>query len=152
MRVQEGRVVFVIKTDTDDFYFECATKDHKDAWLVALEHVLVKTRSRVRSNAAFDSCNVAPPSEQSMVQVTDTLELPLHGANETTIALETGNVVTVVCVVCRATLRCIAIAQYVLCPECKCLTPLENNTTKATGGVGLGLLSTYDQSFRVSTS
>jgi len=102
--------------------------------------------------AAFDNCDIAPPSEpKRMVQVTDTLELPLHGANETTVALETGNAVTVVCVVCRATLRCISIAQYVLCPECRCLTPLED-THSAKGGVGLGLLSTYDQSFRVGVS
>lgn len=102
--------------------------------------------------AAFGSSDIAPSSDKPTVQVTNDLELPLHGANETTVALETGNVVTVVCVVCRATLRCIAIAQYVLCPECKCLTPLENRHMNACGGVGLGLLSTYDQSYHVGVS
>jgi hypothetical protein len=103
--------------------------------------------------AAFNDCQVSspPPSKQRMVQITNDLELPLHGAHETTIALETGNVVTVVCLVCRATLRCISKAQYVLCPECRCLTPL-NETMDATGGVGLGLLSAFDQSYRVGVS
>jgi hypothetical protein len=77
------------------------------------------------------------------VQLTDDLELPLHGANETSRALDAGKVVTVDCLVCRATLRCIDIAQYVICPECKCVTPLE--TRNSLGGVGLGLLATFDR-------
>jgi len=48
--IQEERHCFVIKTEANEFYFECATKQHKEAWLEALERVLVKTRSRVRSN------------------------------------------------------------------------------------------------------
>lgn len=102
--------------------------------------------------AAFDTCQVTaspPQAERKMVQVTEDLELPLHGAQETSAALDRGEVVTSVCIVCRATLRCIRKAQYVLCPECKCLTPLQDTHYNATGGVGLGLLSTYDQSYRV---
>ena len=49
---QEERHCFVIKTESDEFYFECATKLHKEAWLEALERVLVKTRSRARSTKA----------------------------------------------------------------------------------------------------
>lgn len=48
--IQEERHSFVIKTETREFFFECATKLHKEAWLEALERVLVKTRSRSRSN------------------------------------------------------------------------------------------------------
>lgn len=77
------------------------------------------------------------------VQVTDDLELPLHGAKETSRALDAGKMVTVVCLICQATLRCIDIAQYVLCPECRCVTPLE--TRNSSGGIGLGLLSTFDR-------
>ena len=48
--IQEERYRFEIKTETDEFNFECATKLHEEAWVEALERVLVKTRSRSRSN------------------------------------------------------------------------------------------------------
>jgi hypothetical protein len=48
--IQQERYRFEIKTETDEFNFECATKLHKEAWVEALERILVKTRSRSRSN------------------------------------------------------------------------------------------------------
>ena len=124
-------------------------KDGNNSW----DSGQIKATAAAMSECQVSSLAVpAPPLEpQRMVQITHDLQLPLHGAHETTIALETGNAVTVVCLVCRATLRCISKAQYVLCPECRCLTPLKE-TMNATGGVGLGLLSAFDQSYRVGVS
>ena len=100
---------------------------------------------RVSASPSKEVENPHCGEKQIMVQLTDDLELPLHGAKETSRALDAGKMLTVDCIVCRATLRCIDIAQYVICPECKCVTPLE--TRNSFGGVGLGVLATFDRHF-----
>jgi hypothetical protein len=100
-------------------------------------------KERENDHESWSSSDIEEPhtrEKQRMVQVTADLELPLHGAKEMCQALRTGNTVPVVCLICFASLRCIDIAQYVVCPDCRCLTPLETNSS---GGVGLGLLSSY---------
>lgn len=82
-------------------------------------------------------------SSDLTVEVTPGNELPVHGAQETQEAIDSGNYVVVPCI-CQAELCCIDSATMVLCPECKCFTPLESNQASSQySSVGLGLLLSH---------
>lgn len=65
----------------------------------------------------------------------------LRGAEETWVAVEDGQVAYTDCMCCGANLMCIDDALYVLCPECKVVSPLFSDGGRGNphGGVGLGL-------------
>lgn len=71
---------------------------------------------------------------------------PLRGSNETWNAIQEGDSIHVSCFCCSASLLCIADADYVLCPECRVVSPTDAGNRKVPagrrrhrGGVGLGL-------------
>lgn len=66
---------------------------------------------------------------------------PLRGAEETWAAMSMGRIAHVACLCCELPLQCISDAEYVLCPECKVVSPVFHNsgTAGGRGGVGLGL-------------
>jgi hypothetical protein len=75
--------------------------------------------------------------------------VPLRGSDETWNAIERGFSSNASCFVCSAALICIADADYVLCPDCRVVSPTEVEDRKMPassvfyqqhrGGVGLGL-------------
>jgi len=66
------------------------------------------------------------------------LFLPLRGAMETVEAIKEGFTTRLACLACTANIICIADSEYVLCPVCKVVNPIEFNSGSGTG-VGLGL-------------
>ena len=88
---------------------------------------LVKDPERAPSMAPVVTIDIAPG-----------VSLPLRGSQETLQALSKGFVAVQGCFVCTTCLVCIADAAYVLCPECKTISPA-NSRYPDPQGVGLGL-------------
>jgi hypothetical protein len=103
---------------------------------------------RYQNRAPSPRRNPNPPASSGPVEVeiSPGVFAPLRGSEETWRAIQTGNFETVVCVCCSNRIQCIADAEYVLCPECRVVSPMVDpyRITRASGqhirGVGLGLL------------
>jgi len=68
---------------------------------------------------------------------------PLRGSQETMAAIQVGFSLKVICMCCEARLLCIADAEFVLCPNCKVVSPNyinDDSMRELVYGVGLGLL------------
>ncbi|CAB9520343.1 expressed unknown protein [Seminavis robusta] len=73
--------------------------------------------------------------------------LPLRGTDETMAAVKTGFVEEIFCQACDVELLCIADASMCVCPECKCVSPVDGIASLSAsakskytkGSVGLGL-------------
>jgi hypothetical protein len=81
-----------------------------------------------------------------MIEVLPGMELPLRGSEETQRAIKQGFVATVTCMECMKSIQCIKTAEYVLCPLCQAISPLECSaaTFIYSFGVGLGFLPKED--------
>jgi hypothetical protein len=93
--------------------------------------------------------NLPAVGGQIEVEIMPGVFSPLRGSEETWRAINAGNVEIVECICCCNRIQCIADAEYVLCPECRVVSPVENRYRgrQASGqhnkrGVGLGLLAT----------
>jgi len=70
----------------------------------------------------------------------------LRGSEETWGAIKRGNYASVTCEACQADLCCIADADMIVCPDCRCVSPLDGRAMPTAaggfseGGVGLGVL------------
>lgn len=80
---------------------------------------LLGRRPPERSNSACSS------SSSLSVEITPGVFAPLRGSEETMQALQTGHVAPAECMCCGLELICIADAEFVLCPECKVVSPLD---------------------------
>jgi hypothetical protein len=92
--------------------------------------------------------NLPAPDGQIEVEISPGVFALLRGSEETWRAIQVGHFETVVCVCCCNILQYIADAEYVLCPECRVVSPVVNHYRErsASGqrirrGVGLGLLA-----------
>lgn len=88
-----------------------------------------------------EDVGVAPSKEQQpamMIEIQPGFSLPLRGADETTRALAVNFIVKLNCMVCTLEIQCIGDAEYILCPVCRSVSPIEGNSGN-NGGVGLGL-------------
>ncbi|CAB9499162.1 expressed unknown protein [Seminavis robusta] len=73
--------------------------------------------------------------------------LPLRGTDETMAAIKTGFVEEIFCQACDIELICISDASMCVCPECKCVSPVDGIASMSAlakskytrGSVGLGL-------------
>jgi hypothetical protein len=103
---------------------------------------------RYRNPASSPNRNLNPQSSGRPIEleISPGVFAPLRGSEETWRAIQAGNVETVVCVCCCNRIQCIADAEYVLCPECRVVSPVGGpyRERPASGqhirGVGLGLL------------
>ena len=81
-----------------------------------------------------------PPSNEGLqIEIEPGVFAELRGAEETTHAVAVGQVVDCSCILCSLPLLCIRDAEFVLCPDCKVVSPLFHGNTGGRGGVGLGL-------------
>ena len=66
--------------------------------------------------------------------------LPLRGAIETWKAVQCDFYIPCTCLACSETIFCIQDASFVICPECRVVSPLESaiEDDNHAGGVGLG--------------
>lgn len=78
-----------------------------------------------------------PPRPTTTIEVQPGVNLPLRGKDETLQAIACNFSLQTICMVCSLELACIADAEYVLCPVCKSISPIDSNTGNG-GGVGLG--------------
>ena len=83
-----------------------------------------------------------------MIDVAPGVKMPLRGSVETWSAVEEGNVTVTLCVCCNMDLNCIFDAQLVICPDCLCVSPVdqtEQDSATSTAslmhrhGVGVGI-------------
>ena len=84
-----------------------------------------------------------------MIDVAPGVKMPLRGSVETWSAVEEGNVTVTLCVCCNMDLNCIFDAQLVICPDCLCVSPVDqteqqdSNSTASSRihrhGVGVGI-------------
>lgn len=91
------------------------------------------------------------PSHDRMVNITPDLQVPLRGAEETVTAVRKDFYSNVSCFGCSVEVCCIADVSYVICPECKVISPLEGCLFegKEVKRHGLGLGFTYDSLFQM---
>jgi hypothetical protein len=90
------------------------------------------------------------PTSRIEVEVGPGVFLPLHGTEETMSAMQEGQLVSCTCYVCTLTVMCVPQASFVLCPDCRVVSPVERSAVPTTmkhgaapscetGGVGLGM-------------
>lgn len=79
----------------------------------------------------------APPTKT--IEISPGMHLRLRGANETWEAVQLDFYIPCLCICCEnKTIFCIEDADYVVCPSCKTVSPLERRNGTQEGGVGLG--------------
>jgi len=83
----------------------------------------------------------AVPQSYKTIEASPGVHLRLRGADETHEAIRNDFYIPTECVCCTQTILCIQDADFVLCPDCKVIGPLREDTDfrcKSMGGVGLG--------------
>mmetsp|Transcript_12736 Transcript_12736/g.18732 ORF Transcript_12736/g.18732 Transcript_12736/m.18732 type:complete len:267 (-) Transcript_12736:889-1689(-) len=81
--------------------------------------------------------------EHSLIEVFPGVEMPLRGSQETQYAIQKDYIMHVHCMDCTLELSCVRNSQYVLCPLCHCVSPLELSGLRlepVSFGVGLGFV------------
>jgi len=78
-------------------------------------------------------------SPQAEIEISPGVFLPLHGSQETLEAMTNDALVACACFCCSADLYCVRTADYVLCPTCRVISPISDDSCDAAAGVGLGL-------------
>lgn len=81
-----------------------------------------------------------PSSQLPTIEIAPGVHARLRGARETWASIEQDSYIPTQCFCCQTEICCIMDANYVLCPACKVVSPLENGVED--GGVGLGF--TFD--------
>lgn len=76
---------------------------------------------------------------RNQIEIAPGIFAPLRGSLETLRALQRGDCITVMCMCCSAKLTCLSDAEYVLCPDCRVISPIELPGKTEIGGVGLGV-------------
>lgn len=81
----------------------------------------------VVTNANHDNVDQddVPAFERSMIEICPGVDLPLRGSLETQHAIARNFTVRVDCIHCTVQVSCIRDAEYILCPMCYCVSPLE---------------------------
>mmetsp|Transcript_13096 Transcript_13096/g.24812 ORF Transcript_13096/g.24812 Transcript_13096/m.24812 type:complete len:287 (+) Transcript_13096:72-932(+) len=92
--------------------------------------------------AAYDNASAAS-QQQEHIEIAPGITARLRGANETWAALENDFFLPTQCFCCQLDICCIMDANFVLCPECKVVSPMDGCAGNGfDGGVGLGF--TFD--------
>jgi hypothetical protein len=79
-----------------------------------------------------------PPSLHPTIEISPGVHVRLRGADETWKAVENDFYMPAECICCESTIFCIQNADYVLCPDCRVVSRMEELSSHGMGGVGLG--------------
>jgi hypothetical protein len=80
-----------------------------------------------------------PPSPpQSTIEISPGVHVRLRGADETWKAIANDFYMPTECICCESMIFCIQNADYVLCPDCRVVSRMEDPSSRGVGGVGLG--------------
>ena len=94
--------------------------------------------------AALDGKPTASAAPVTQIEIAPGVTTHLRGTQETLRAIEKDFYMPTRCFCCQLDLLCIMDANYVLCPDCRVVSPMEGCATGFhNGGVGLGF--TYPQ-------
>lgn len=87
----------------------------------------------------------AAPSDPLEVEVFPGVFMMLRGSEETWQAVQANHICNAFCICCGSSLYCIRDADFVLCPDCRAISPVYNGSEdklkdakRVGGGVGLG--------------
>lgn len=80
-----------------------------------------------------------PPAGVSQIEIAPGILKTLRGSEETWKAIETGNIVPVTCMACSLSLHCLDDAEFVICPACRAVGPVECCLQGFGRGIGLGI-------------
>jgi hypothetical protein len=95
-----------------------------------------------RSSIHHPAEHVTQGPEQKMVEISPDVWVRLRGADETWACIEQDYFCPVTCFGCTLELCCIQDADFVLCPVCRVVSPMNGLGVREDGGVGLGF--TFD--------
>ena len=131
-----------------EFVSSSELRDELDSAPARPIHVSRSLRSS-RSSSLSHQRRVAPSPQHRggstgaiEVEVTPGHYLPLRGAVETERAAQQGRVGPTACSCCNSRLYCILTAEFVLCPHCRIVCPVDFEPRQdfgLVGGVGLGM-------------
>jgi hypothetical protein len=79
------------------------------------------------------------PAVVSQIEIAPGIFKPLRGSEETWKAIQTGNIVPTACISCSLSLHCLDDAEYVVCPACRVVGPVECCLQGFGWGIGLGV-------------
>jgi hypothetical protein len=80
-----------------------------------------------------------PPSPpRTTIEISPGVHVLLRGADETWKAIANDFYMPAECICCESTIFCIQDADYILCPDCRVVSCMENPPSHGVGGVGLG--------------
>jgi hypothetical protein len=84
-----------------------------------------------------------PKFRPTEIEIAPGVYMPLRGSEETMIAIERGSVTRTNCFSCTSELHCLDDAEYILCPVCRVVGPVDSSFVRRemrVYGVGLGIL------------
>lgn len=96
------------------------------------------------SCVSSDSRERAEEAAGLVIEICPGMEVKLRGSIETRKAIKKGFIRKASCMDCSLELGCISDAEYVLCPLCKCVSPLAFSGAVTRGAFGVGLGFQYD--------
>ena len=99
-------------------------------------------RGGVHYNDRYEQSQLHQQEPEQTIEIAPGTHARLRGAQETWECVERDFYMPVTCILCNMDLCCIMDANYVLCPSCRVVSPMEGSGGteggKADGGVGLG--------------
>jgi hypothetical protein len=84
-----------------------------------------------------------PRFRTTEIEIAPGVYMPLRGSEETMTAIERGSVTRTNCFSCTSELHCLDDAEYILCPVCRVVGPVDSSFDRRemrVYGVGLGIL------------
>jgi hypothetical protein len=79
-----------------------------------------------------------PPSQPPTIEISPGVHVRLRGADETWKAIANDYYMPTECICCESTIFCIQNADYVLCPDCRVVSRMNDPSSHIMGGAGLG--------------
>jgi hypothetical protein len=112
-----------------------SAEDSRDLWRGSISNCCSSSISELSRS------RMPPPPplpSQSSIEISPGVQVRLRGADETWKAIEHDYYMPSECICCESTIFCIQDADYVLCPDCRVVSRLEDSSSRGMGGVGLG--------------
>jgi hypothetical protein len=101
---------------------------------------LASRRSRSKKTCDSDTdSSYHSDDDKLLLEVSPGMEVVLRGSGETRRAIKNWQIICVNCMECCVELHCIEDAEYVLCPLCRCVSPLSVMGKLKDGAHGVGL-------------
>lgn len=93
-----------------------------------------------------------PQAPPTMVEISPGVHVPLRSADDTKECILRNDIMEAACFACPKALYCVQDASYVLCPDCRVVSPISHTDEDKTGDVGMGFTSetlneVYNESF-----